>query len=234
MARGDGQDDDGQGRGCRTWVRARGLDAMTGPGRAWGAMTGLWGPRAWGAMTGMWWPRAWGAVTGPWRARAGGAMTGMWLPRAGGAVTGPWRARGLALALVLTAACTPIYSNHGYIPEETDLAALKIGVDTRDSVAAFFGRPSAEGVLGDTEWFYVESRWKTSGARAPQETDRQVVAISFDAKGNLANVERFGLDKGEVVAISRRITTEPIKGRSALAQIFANLGHIDPASLLKK
>ena len=144
------------------------------------------------------------------------------------------RAIALTLALNLAVACTPIYANHGFIPDESDLAGLKTGVDTRDSVAAFLGRPSAEGVLGDSEWFYVQSRWKTVGARAPQEIDRQVVAITFDPAGKVANIERFGLDKGEVVAISRRITTEPIKGRSALAQIFANVGHVDPASLLKK
>ncbi|MBI1172778.1 outer membrane protein assembly factor BamE [bacterium] len=139
-----------------------------------------------------------------------------------------------ALAVVLAVACTPIYSNHGFIPEEDDLAQIKTGVDTRDTVGAFLGRPSTEGVLGDNEWFYVQSRWKTVGGREPQEINRQVVAISFDAKGKVSNIERFGLEKGEVVAITRRITTEPIRGRSALAQIFANFGRIDPASLLPK
>lgn len=140
----------------------------------------------------------------------------------------------LAFAVNLAVACTPIYANHGFIPDQSDLADIKTGVDTRESVEAFLGRPSAEGLLGDSEWFYVQSRWKTVGARAPQETDRQVVAITFDANGKVANIERFGLDRGEVVAISRRITTEPIQGRSALAQIFANVGRIDPGSLLKK
>ena len=143
--------------------------------------------------------------------------------------------RGLAiLAVVVAAACVPLYANHGYVPDDKDLAELKTGVDTRDSVSAFLGRPSAEGLIGDVEWFYVQSRWKTVGAHAPKEIDRQVVAISFDANGKVSNIERFGLEKGEVIAISRRITTEPIKGRSALAQIFSNIGHIDPASMLKK
>ena len=162
------------------------------------------------------------------RRRKAGAMTG---------VAGPFgRAfrKGLAaMAVVLAVACTPIYVNHGYVPEDKDLAELKTGVDTRDSVAAFLGRPSAEGLVGDVEWFYVQSRWKTVGGREPHEVDRQVVAISFDPDGKVTNVERFGLEKGEVVAISRRVTTEPIKGRSALAQIFGSFGRIDPSSLFK-
>lgn len=140
----------------------------------------------------------------------------------------------MVASMGLVVACTPIYANHGFIPQEDDLVQIKTGVDTRDTVAAFLGRPSAEGLLGDVEWFYVQSRWKTVGGREPQEIDRQVVAISFDTNGKVSNIERFGLEKGEVVAISRRITTEPIKGRSALSQIFANFGRIDPASLIGK
>jgi outer membrane protein assembly factor BamE (lipoprotein component of BamABCDE complex) len=138
------------------------------------------------------------------------------------------------LALVLAVACTPIYANHGYVPDESDLADVKPGVDTRDSVAAFLGRPSTEGLLGDKEWFYVQSRWKTVGAHAPQEIDRQVVAITFNDAGKVANVERFGLEKGEVVTISRRVTTETIKGKSFILQLFGNVGGVDPAQLLNR
>lgn len=143
--------------------------------------------------------------------------------------------RALAVIFVVVAvACTPIYSNHGYVPDDKDLADIQTGVDTRDTVAGFLGRPSAEGLLGDKQWFYVQSRWKTYGARAPQEIDRQVVSITFDDAGRVSNIERFGLDKGQVVAISRRITTEPIKGRSALAQIFSSVGRIDPSKFLNQ
>jgi outer membrane protein assembly factor BamE (lipoprotein component of BamABCDE complex) len=139
---------------------------------------------------------------------------------------------GMALAVLV--ACTPLYTNHGYVPDDTTLATITTGVDTRESVAAFLGRPSVEGLIGDTEWFYVRSQWKTVGAKAPQEVDRQVLAISFDANGVVTNIERFGLEKGEIVAISRRVTTEPVKGRSVLAQIFGNIGRLDPAAMLNK
>jgi outer membrane protein assembly factor BamE (lipoprotein component of BamABCDE complex) len=137
---------------------------------------------------------------------------------------------GLALAVLV--ACTPLYTNHGFVPDDKDLATITTGVDTRDTVGAFLGRPSVEGLIGDTQWFYVRSQWKTVGARAPQEVDRQVLAITFDEQGVVTNIERFGLEKGEIVAVSRRVTTEPIKGRSVLAQIFGNIGRLDPAALL--
>ena len=139
-----------------------------------------------------------------------------------------------ALSMALLVACTPIYTNHGFVPDDKDLASITTGVDTRETVGAFLGRPSVEGLVGDGEWFYVRSQWKTLGAKAPKEVDRQVLAITFDEKGVVTNIERFGLEKGEIVAISRRVTTEPIKGRNALAQIFGNIGRLDPTALLAK
>lgn len=146
-----------------------------------------------------------------------------------------WRRPGLCcvLALGLLLGCTPIYSLHGYVPEDEALAQIETGVDTRETVAAFLGRPSTDGLLGSEAWYYVQSRWQTLGPRAPQEYDRQVVAISFGPDGRVSNIERFGLERGEVVALSRRITTQPIKGRSVLSQIFSTFGRVDAASLFR-
>jgi len=152
----------------------------------------------------------------------------------GGSVQGAIKAALRGLAVVLLVACTPLYTNHGFVPDDIDLAGITTGVDTRETVGAFLGRPSVEGLIGEAQWFYVRSQWKTIGAKAPQEVDRQVVAITFDEAGIVTNVERFGLEKGEIVAISRRVTTEPIKGRNVLAQIFGNIGRLDPSRLLAK
>jgi outer membrane protein assembly factor BamE (lipoprotein component of BamABCDE complex) len=131
------------------------------------------------------------------------------------------------------ASCQPIYSNHGYIPTDDDLALIKVGVDSRESVAATIGRPSASGLLNDEAWFYVQSRWRTRGAAEPVEISREVVAISFDAKDRVANIERFGLDQGRVVPLSRRVTTTNIRGKSIILQIFGNIGKLNTDDAFK-
>lgn len=122
--------------------------------------------------------------------------------------------------------CAPVYQNHGFIPSDEELALIEVGKDTRDTVAATLGRPSAQGLLNDVGWYYVQSRWKNYGAFEPKEIDRQVVAITFSEEGVVENVERFGLEKGKVVAISRRVTDSNIKGISFLRQLFGNLGRL--------
>lgn len=143
-------------------------------------------------------------------------------------------ATGLALAAALPiAGCSPIYSNHGYVPREEDLKKIEVGRSTTEDVTLIAGRPTAIGVLAGSSWYYVGSRFRQVGIRAPREIDRQVVAVSFDDKGTVKNVEKFGLQDGRVVTISRRVTESNVKGIGFLRQLLGNLGNPSAAQFLK-
>lgn len=135
----------------------------------------------------------------------------------------------LALAL---SACSATYRNHGYIPPQEQLDDIMIGIDTRDTVKAAIGAPGTSGLLTGSAWYYTESRFRTLGAREPEEIDRQVVAISFDDKGLVENIERFGLERGRVIILSRRVTDANVKGITFLRQLFGNFGRVDVGQLL--
>ena len=140
---------------------------------------------------------------------------------------------GLLVTMLVLAACAPIYQNHGYVPSDEELALIEVGTDTRETVAATLGRPSASGLLNDVGWFYVQSRWQTRGGFEPKEIDRQVVSITFTEDGIVENVERFGLDDGRVVAISRRVTKPNIRGLTFLQQLFGSVGQLRAGDILK-
>lgn len=132
------------------------------------------------------------------------------------------------IAMIVIAACTPQPRFHGYAPDDTDLATIEIGRDTRETVAEKIGRPGTSGLMEGSGWYYVQSDWVQQGWRAPVEVDRQVVAISFDTGDRVSNIERFGLEDGQVVALSRRVTdTGPTAG-TVLRRLFGNLGAIAP------
>ena len=128
------------------------------------------------------------------------------------------------VALLATSACTTIVRNHGYAPSDEELAEIELGTDTRDSVTRLIGAPSAAGLVDDAGFYYVRSRWETRVWRAPEEVDRQVVAISFDEAGRVSNVERFTLEDGRVIALSQRVTETNIREVSLLRQLLSNLG----------
>lgn len=140
----------------------------------------------------------------------------------------------LALGLVLgLAACGDTVRTHGFVPTEDQLDAVVVGRDTRTTVETILGVPGSEGIIADEGWFYVRSTFEDGTYRPLREVDRQVVAVSFDEAGVVANVERFGLEDGNVVALSRRVTDENTAGIGFLRQLFGNLGRIDPGQFLQ-
>lgn len=135
------------------------------------------------------------------------------------------------LLLMALTACATVYRNHGYVPTDDELAALEVGVDTRETVTEKVGRPNASGLLNDVGWFYVQSRWAHRGAFEPREIEREVVAITFSDAGTIANIERFGLEKGQVVPLSRRVTESNVKGISFVRQLLSSFGRLSPGAL---
>lgn len=141
--------------------------------------------------------------------------------------------RGLALAAVISlSACAAEIRNHGYVPSDTDLATIAVGVDDRDSVSERLGLPTTGGVLNESGFFYVASRWRYLGFLAPRIVDRQLVAVRFDGAGKVSNVERFTLRDGRVFPISRRVTEENVRDTTFLRQLLGNLGNFDASQVI--
>ncbi|MRU13964.1 outer membrane protein assembly factor BamE [Roseovarius sp. A21] len=134
-----------------------------------------------------------------------------------------------ALGLSALTACSATYRNHGYVPPEEDLQQLVVGVDTRSTVDDVVGPPSVGGVLGDGNYYYVRKKVREYGMFRPEVVERQVLAISFDDTDAIANIERFGLEDGNVVPLSRRVTDSSVVDNGFLRQLLSNIGNINPA-----
>lgn len=137
--------------------------------------------------------------------------------------TGP---RLALLALLALSGCAAIERRHGYAPDDATLSLIEVGRDTRETVAEKAGIPGSTGVLADGDFYYVADVRRTFGPRPTVIAEREVVAISFDQGGRVANVERFGLERGRVVPISRRVTDANVQGLGILRQLFGTLGQI--------
>ena len=144
------------------------------------------------------------------------------------------RMAAVALGLVLgLASCGEVSRSHGFVPSDDQLEAVVVGRDTRATVETILGIPGSTGLVADEGWFYVRSTFEDGTYRALREVDREVVAVSFDTEGVVTNVERFGLEDGQVVALSRRVTDDNTAGIGFLRQLFGNLGRIDPAQFFE-
>lgn len=132
-----------------------------------------------------------------------------------------------ALAIALSA-CTAQFSNHGYVPPQEDLDQIAVGIDTLDTVRDTLGASASGSVLNDNALYYVRSRLRQFAMLEPKVVEREVVAISFDGSGVVQNVERFGLERGRVVPLSRRVTSSGVSDVPFLRQLLGNIGQFGP------
>ena len=139
----------------------------------------------------------------------------------------------LAAVIVLTAmlggglsGCSAVVQNHGYAPDESLVAEISVGQDTRGSVRRKIGRPSSSGVFSETGWYYVSTTVEHYMYHDPKVTDRRVVAIEFDDEDLVASVNVFGIEDGRIIDLETRTT--PTHGRqlTIMQQILGNLGQL--------
>jgi outer membrane protein assembly factor BamE (lipoprotein component of BamABCDE complex) len=127
------------------------------------------------------------------------------------------------------AGCTARYRTHGYVPSEDTLQQIVPGVDTRATVEDLVGVPSTSGTLNESGFYYIESDVRHFAWKAPEVVDREILAITFDSTGVVENIERYGLEDGQVVPITRRITRSGDGDIGFIRKLFGNIGGINAA-----
>lgn len=136
-----------------------------------------------------------------------------------------------AALLVALTGCSPTYKNHGYVPAQEDLEQIVVGIDTRSSVEDTLGTAGSTSVLEDDAMYFVRSRFRTFALLEPEVVEREVVAVSFDDNGVVQNIETFGLERGQVVQLSRRVTDSSVANKTFLRQLLGNIGQFTPGGI---
>ena len=131
-----------------------------------------------------------------------------------------------AAAALATAGCTKVQGHQGYVADETLIAAIQPGVDNRDSVTATLGRPTFVGTFTQNDWYYVSRRTKNLGFNMPRPHEQTILRVRFDENGNVASVDRRGME--QVASISPSGDKTPTLGRerSLLEELFGNIGAV--------
>ncbi|GAA0569863.1 outer membrane protein assembly factor BamE [Caenispirillum bisanense] len=132
-----------------------------------------------------------------------------------------------AAALVGLAACSADISPRGNEPPAEMLAQVKPGEQTRGDVRAMLGSPSTVSAFGDETWYYISAQTTQWAYQATEELDRQVVAISFDERGIVKDVQVRGKDSGREVEIVDRTTPTPGRDETIIQQLLGNLGRFN-------
>jgi len=140
------------------------------------------------------------------------------------------KARQAALAACVVAivagGCTRIRNTQGYIGDPDTMAAIKPGVDNKDSVAKALGRPSLAAQWTDNRWYYVTRLTKQLAFRDPRPATQNIFMVDFDAKGNVKKVSKRGLELAANIGPNRDVTPTLGKKKSFWNAVFGNIGRV--------
>ena len=134
----------------------------------------------------------------------------------------------LAGALAL-GGCTRVVSHQGFVLEDTLVNAIQPGTDTKDSVMNTLGRPSFTGSFDQNDWYYFSRDTKNMAYNQPHPDKQTVLHIRFDAQGNVASVDRRGLEQVASIHPSKDKTPTLGSRRSLFDELFGNIGAVGTA-----
>ena len=130
------------------------------------------------------------------------------------------------LAAGIAGGCTKTQDLQGYLVDETLVSAVQPGIDNKESVQSTLGRPTFTGTFDQNDWYYVSRRTKNYAFRHPRVNVQTVLHVRFDPAGNVASVQRRGLE--DVVSIDPMDDKTPTLGRnmSIWDELFGNIGAV--------
>lgn len=138
---------------------------------------------------------------------------------------------GFALALTLAAAlcaCAPTISQRGYYPDPTRAQAISVGVDTKQTISDRLGTPTLKSSFNTDTWYYVSATQEQVIWYEPWTTKENIIEVSFDDDGHVANVKRYS--EADMHKVDPVPEVTPTRGRelSFWEQMFGNIGRTLP------
>jgi len=142
----------------------------------------------------------------------------------------PLLVAGAAAILLLAGGCSRIRAHQGFIIDPLIVDSVLPGVDNKASVEGSLGRPTFKSQFGPEEWYYISRNTRSLAFGSPRPTDQLIVSVTFDANGNVADINR-NASLAQVANIHPVGDKTPTLGRkrSLLDEIFGNIGAVGAA-----
>ncbi len=130
---------------------------------------------------------------------------------------------GVALAL---GACAQIRETRGYVVDQVLLNSIQPGIDNKQSVEGTLGRPTFESQYGEPTWYYISSVTGRRPFVRPRIRAHSVLAVTFDEDGNVASIDRSGVEDVVYLQPDGDKTRTLGRERGFLEDLFGNIGQV--------
>jgi outer membrane protein assembly factor BamE (lipoprotein component of BamABCDE complex) len=129
-------------------------------------------------------------------------------------------------AALVTTGCSRVGDMQGYLLDETLVTAIQPGVDNKESVIGTLGRPSFTGTFDENDWYYVARHTKNYAFNYPRPDVQTILHVRFDPAGNVASLDRKGVEQVVSITPSKRETPTLGRKKSIWEELFGNIGAV--------
>ncbi len=133
---------------------------------------------------------------------------------------------GAAALLAGLGGCTRIRTHQGYQIDKLVVDSISPGVDNKASVEGALGRPSFASQFGPEEWYYVSRDMRALAFTSPKPVSQLVLRVRFDPVGNVAAVDRIGMEQVATIDPTGSKTRTLGRKRGFFQEIFGNIGTV--------
>lgn len=139
--------------------------------------------------------------------------------------------KALTVGLVLAmgaglAGCSSIRESRGYVVDAALVNSIQPGIDNQRSVEGTLGRPTFTSQYGAQTWYYVSSVTGRRPLVRPKISTHSVLAVKFDAAGNVIAADRSGVDQIAYISPDGDETPTLGRERTFLEDLFGNIGQV--------
>ncbi len=132
------------------------------------------------------------------------------------------------LALFIAGCSSDLFLVHnGNMPSPDKVSQLRRG-QSQEEVRNLLGSPSSVNPLDENTWIYMSSTLKKVAFFKPEEIDREVLSITFNADGQVSGISHFDKESGEMVAIDETETPTMSDDVGFFKKYFGGVGAYMP------
>lgn len=135
------------------------------------------------------------------------------------------------MALAMLAGCSSIKDHRGYLVDTALVDSIQPGVDNKLSVERTLGRPTFVSQFGEPAWYYVSVDTRQAAFTRPRTKDQLILRVAFDQAGNVARLDRRGMEQVARIDPDGHKTATLGRDRSFLEDLFGNIGAVGAAGM---
>ena len=136
----------------------------------------------------------------------------------------------VVIGVGLLGGCTRVRDHKGYVVDSALVSSVEPGVDNRDSVAKTLGHASFESEFdGGGTWYYISRDTRQLAFSSPTPVKQQILSVRFAPDGNVASVQKTGLETIRNIHLYGKTTPTLGRSRGFFSELFGNIGTVGGA-----